>query len=223
SDGDVWLQNGWQEFKVYYSIGHGHLLVFRYDGNSHFHVLIFDLSGTEIEYPFSDIHVEQTNNNAGYEMPNTDGIEVDDSDEILNDFPACQTREIIKECIGGMATTPRHLHSKAPEGRRRGGRASAEKDIAFQRAKAYIGRSFLHEEKCVPLVFARKYFADKQDIVLRVSDGRTWSVKCNFSKTNAKISGGWQSFVEDNNLKVGDVCVFQLINGIEPSLKVIIF
>ncbi|KAK3001777.1 hypothetical protein RJ639_022497 [Escallonia herrerae] len=48
---DVWLQTGWKEFADYYSIGLWHFLMFRYEGGSRFHVIIFDTSASEIEYP----------------------------------------------------------------------------------------------------------------------------------------------------------------------------
>ncbi|KAJ1422708.1 DNA-binding barrel domain superfamily [Sesbania bispinosa] len=51
-DGRVWFQNGWKEFEEYYSLAHGHLLVFKFDGiTSHFHVHIYDMSTMEIDYP----------------------------------------------------------------------------------------------------------------------------------------------------------------------------
>ncbi|KAK9109022.1 hypothetical protein Sjap_017082 [Stephania japonica] len=49
-NGDIFLQQGWQQFKEQYSISAGHFLVFRYEGNSIFHVLIFNMSGSEIRY-----------------------------------------------------------------------------------------------------------------------------------------------------------------------------
>lgn len=53
SNSKGWLQNGWPDFATHYSICFGHLLVFRYKGNSHFHVIILDQSATEVEYPLS--------------------------------------------------------------------------------------------------------------------------------------------------------------------------
>ncbi|KAF8030765.1 hypothetical protein BT93_D0063 [Corymbia citriodora subsp. variegata] len=50
-DGKVWLWKGWRGFMEHYSIGHGHLLVFKYEGDSVFHVIIFDKSTSEIDYP----------------------------------------------------------------------------------------------------------------------------------------------------------------------------
>ncbi|CAH9139122.1 unnamed protein product [Cuscuta epithymum] len=56
SQGQVCLAKGWKEFTRKYSIREGHFLVFRYDGESHFHVIIFDKSATEIEYPQFKTH-----------------------------------------------------------------------------------------------------------------------------------------------------------------------
>ncbi len=63
----------------------GRLLVFRYEGNSHFYVLVFDQSATEIDYPF----------NEKPEVPEMESIESDDNSvEIIDDFkPSQKTRE----------------------------------------------------------------------------------------------------------------------------------
>ncbi|GMP31585.1 hypothetical protein CsSME_00005738 [Camellia sinensis var. sinensis] len=113
SNEEVWLSSGWKEFTEYYSIRFGHFLVFRYDGNSNFHVLIFDMSASEIEYPFNptqnlllpeaeeDIEIDNsveiledfpTHQTKVEEVSGRDEIEKDSSVEILDDFPKCQTR-----------------------------------------------------------------------------------------------------------------------------------
>ncbi|XP_058008068.1 B3 domain-containing transcription factor VRN1-like [Hevea brasiliensis] len=53
-DGEIWLQNGWQEFMEYYSLAHGSFIVFEYNKrNCHFNAIIFDKSASEIDYPIS--------------------------------------------------------------------------------------------------------------------------------------------------------------------------
>lgn len=47
----VWLQRNWPDFVKHYSIEHGHFLVFRYEGDSVFRVVIFNKSASEIDYP----------------------------------------------------------------------------------------------------------------------------------------------------------------------------
>ncbi|WCJ19559.1 B3 domain-containing protein Os11g0197600 [Euphorbia peplus] len=48
---EAWLQQGWKEFEEYYSLQHGFLLLFKYEDGSNFHVIIFDTTLLEIEYP----------------------------------------------------------------------------------------------------------------------------------------------------------------------------
>ncbi|XVF59513.1 hypothetical protein PTKIN_Ptkin07bG0281800 [Pterospermum kingtungense] len=52
-DGRVLLQKGWREFVEHYSLDYGYFVVFRYVGKVHFHVLIFDKSASEIDYPYT--------------------------------------------------------------------------------------------------------------------------------------------------------------------------
>ena len=61
------------------------MLVFRYEGNFHFYVLIFDQSATEIDYPF----------NEKPQVPEMESIESDDNSvEIIDDFrPSRKTRD----------------------------------------------------------------------------------------------------------------------------------
>ncbi|KAL3833394.1 hypothetical protein ACJIZ3_008130 [Penstemon smallii] len=56
SRGQIYFHKGWKEFKDYYSLEFGHFLVFEYDMKSQFHVLIFDFTASEIDYPFHANH-----------------------------------------------------------------------------------------------------------------------------------------------------------------------
>ena len=46
AEGSIWFCDGWEDFVEFYSISVGHLLVFRYERNSNFHVVIFDTTAT---------------------------------------------------------------------------------------------------------------------------------------------------------------------------------
>ncbi|KAF2318704.1 hypothetical protein GH714_010208 [Hevea brasiliensis] len=52
---EVWLGNGWRELAGYYFLAFGHLILFKHQGDSIFHVFIFDKSATEIKYPCGSI------------------------------------------------------------------------------------------------------------------------------------------------------------------------
>ncbi|XP_057443808.1 B3 domain-containing transcription factor VRN1-like [Lotus japonicus] len=77
---DIWFQKGWKEFSKYYSLDHGHLVLFEYKDASHFGVHIFDKSTLEIEYPSHENQDEEHN---------PDQID-DDSVEILDKIPPCK-------------------------------------------------------------------------------------------------------------------------------------
>lgn len=65
------------------------------------------------------------------------------------------------------------------------------------------------------------------DIQLRVLNGEVWPARYCIWKDNTRtkfeLSGGWKAFVKDNNLKVGDVCTFELIPGTKLTFQVHIF
>ncbi|KAF2318736.1 hypothetical protein GH714_010390 [Hevea brasiliensis] len=97
-DGEIWLQNGWQEFMEYYSLAYGSFLVFEYNKrNCHFNVIIFDKTASEIYYPISVTNGDDREpNNLQEEIQEPMIIhetENDASIEILDDLPCRKRRE----------------------------------------------------------------------------------------------------------------------------------
>ncbi|KAJ4838356.1 hypothetical protein Tsubulata_019996 [Turnera subulata] len=213
--GEIWLQNGWKEFADYYSLTYGHLLFFQYKGNHDFHVLIFDMSATEIEYPLRSLHRdEQPGNDRGFQDPEVEESEPETSVEIIETFKSARRMQPMLGVEKSKALC----------------RASTFKSInPFFRV--VMQPSYVHDRyrTWVPSGFAREHFAQKSgDIILSLADtGRTWPAKYHLcierGKTHVKFFGGWREFVEDNNLGVGDVCVFELINETDMMFQVVIF
>ncbi|MCL7042917.1 hypothetical protein MKW94_030797 [Papaver nudicaule] len=88
---------------------------------------------------------------------------------------------------------------------------------------AYIGGSGMVR---VPAGFATSHFTNitQTVITLRVSDGRTWEVGYVFqAPSERRISKGWRRFVAENDLKEGDVCVFELVDRKKIEMIVHIF
>ncbi|PSS36438.1 B3 domain-containing protein [Actinidia chinensis var. chinensis] len=209
SNGEVWLCNGWKEFSEYYSICFGHFLVFRYEGNSNFHVLIFDTTASEIEYPF---HGEQSNMNPNGNLREP---ETDVSIEILDEFPICRMRKTTSNRADNEKDVSVEISEDPPTCRNR-----RETKLVPDLTSCEMMRT-----KNIPMDFAKKYLNGEQNskITLRISEGRTWTVKRYSTTTSGKCTLSWSSFARDNNLKVGDVCAFELDTGIELSLNVTIF
>ncbi|GMN29831.1 hypothetical protein TIFTF001_002576 [Ficus carica] len=184
-DGRVCLHKGWPEFVKHYSIALGHLLVFRYEGNSRFHVFIFDKTTVEIDYP---------------------------------PIPGHSNARKSKVCV-----EEGHHGDKSIMSKRR------ESEVGNFTYKVVIKPSHVgnYYNMCLPRKFANEFLKRKsQDAVLKLKDGGTWPVKFSGCRRDeicrsarfGKI--GWEKFARDNNLKVGDTCIFELINGNKMSFKV---
>lgn len=51
-DGKIWFQKGWKQFAKYHNLAQYHLLIFKYERTSHFHVHIFEKSANRDKIPF---------------------------------------------------------------------------------------------------------------------------------------------------------------------------
>ncbi|XP_060216998.1 B3 domain-containing protein Os01g0723500-like [Lycium barbarum] len=76
----------------------------------------------------------------------------------------------------------------------------------------------------IRFTFARKYLRENyNNLVLRVPGRGSWSVKCHLRTYRAEILDGWKAFVLENKLKLGDVCVLEVIRGTPLFIDVTIF
>lgn len=92
----------------------------------------------------------------------------------------------------------------------------------FFRVKVYAsslyGNLSLHQK------FIKRYITmDSCIVTLQILDGRTWLVKCKVYNSCSKFSVGWNKFAQANQLAVGDVCTFKLINFSTKLFQVFIF
>ncbi|KAF8019545.1 hypothetical protein BT93_G0283 [Corymbia citriodora subsp. variegata] len=239
NNGTVWLWKGWREFMQHYSIGHGHLVVFKYIGNSTFCVIIFNKSASEIDYSLSSI----SNLGNGFFSPKReDVIEVEDSEDSAphqkmrvephsscsQPSPSCSSQDL-KEGIGQsrwrashpepnfggpMSSWPLHSFELASE---------FDSEYPFFKVvirPCYIEHHFLN----VPRWFIRQHIRGIKEIVTLMHSNRTWPVKLGSYPSGAmQFSSGWIAFVRGTHLCVGNVCVFELIDRDDFVFRVYIF
>lgn len=136
--GEVWLRERWSEFAKYYSIGDGYLLLFAHQGNSHFHVTIFDKTATDqIKYPPNKFQILK-------EESEHDQSDHDDrSVEILGGFP---THHQMRKKTS--STTDHHQCHKAVKRRNR------EKSIVSNRNFSETARGIFLD----PFIFYTIYY-----------------------------------------------------------------
>ncbi|KAK8973785.1 hypothetical protein V6N11_047284 [Hibiscus sabdariffa] len=70
---------------------------------------------------------------------------------------------------------------------------------------------------------ARKRTVTAEEKERALPDGRQWSVRYLYKGGKAKFSRRWYEFTLENNLREGDVCVFELLRAGEFVLKVTVF
>uniref|UniRef100_A0ACD5X564 Uncharacterized protein n=1 Tax=Avena sativa TaxID=4498 RepID=A0ACD5X564_AVESA len=75
----------------------------------------------------------------------------------------------------------------------------------------------------VPNCYAQKYLGDEQSVLLQCG-GETWKVRfCgrqHESLNDRRFESGWKKFVQDNNLKMGDICLFERLSNQRCTMKV---
>ncbi|KAB1199849.1 B3 domain-containing transcription factor VRN1 [Morella rubra] len=226
----IWFQEGWRDFVEHHSIDHGYFLVFRYEGNSNFSVLVFDQTSTEIQYPW--------NNKSCQREDQVDLIELDDSKNSGHDDEL-----IKKEMSNSDELSAEHEDREILVGKRRAGTSSKARMAMSRGSKRAIEAAKILKPKSpsfmaimrhyqihrcfmyVPAGFAINYLRKHQIVKLQTCDGQ-WHATCcshKLSSSALQLRRGWGIFCKENNLEEGDVCVFELIKRKPIVLKVSIF
>ncbi|XP_062102210.1 B3 domain-containing transcription factor VRN1-like [Humulus lupulus] len=254
-NGQFWLQKGWPEFMKHYSIERGHMLTFRYDGNSELYAAIFDKTTVEIDYPSTSAHSDKYDIDEKLQVPKTEVS--DDSIEILDDISYCHTSGVKSpcsrspkrmrtsptgnvdspfECEQDQSTTPRKTKYGIP--RIMKALHTSEKNAALQWTSDFKSEHpffkvvmqpyyILGRRLAIPYQFAKIHLNNRfYDVTLKVpNEKKTWPVKYSFGehkKATPRFETGWLLFAQDNNLKVGDVCVFVMLKAVNVSFEVVI-
>ncbi|XP_065871968.1 B3 domain-containing transcription factor VRN1-like [Euphorbia lathyris] len=86
--------------------------------------------------------------------------------------------------------------------------------------------SYVNPRTCspeLPACFVRTYIKRKDgNALLILLDGKTWSLNYSSGRRTSLLHTGWKKFVQDNNLQVGDVCKFELIDPHKTLFRVVI-
>ncbi|XP_050914486.1 putative B3 domain-containing protein Os03g0621600 [Lathyrus oleraceus] len=213
SGGEIWFGNGWKEFAEFHSLSHYHLLVFRYERTSHFKVHIFDEHAVEINYPLKRVDVNNE-----------------------EDCRASQKRKAYSSFEIGSTSCVKVGKSQKCKGK--------QVNAILERAKEFktcnpsfvlvMGASYVehHFLLTIPSNYGKTHFdMDKKrgNMYFQVSNGeKVWPAKYGIrmhykGQIKFELIAGWMKFSKDNNLKVGDVCNFELILRTNMTFLVHIF
>ncbi|KAK7401496.1 hypothetical protein VNO78_13026 [Psophocarpus tetragonolobus] len=209
---DVLFCSQWREFVKYYSLHYGSHLVFRYEGNSKFHVLIFDITSAEIYYPCK---TGGTDGESNLESRSRKKSKVDVNSKSQNQNPprkkqSCCCHE--KQVKFDYSETENYSCWEI-----------AKNDSAIAKTKNPSVTSTIRTcNLYVPSKFAGKYLKPKVWMMLQNCNGEQWVVSCiNHTGSSGAmlITRGWIKFVRDNHLSEGDPCELELIKNNPVVLK----
>ncbi|XP_024030899.1 B3 domain-containing transcription factor VRN1-like [Morus notabilis] len=252
-DGKVWIDKGWRDFLKYYSLGHGDLLVFKYEGNSQFHVLIFDKSTTEIDYPSNPNWIVK--HNIGRGKFRMQILEANTSQEVTMRPSSSGDIRASEAANKFFSTNPYfqvvYLLLLQELSMRKGHktvnlqvedsetiydklwkdniRSSNYYDTEWCKMAYGIGDIWLCKgwpefvqhfslENGQALFFKYRGCSQFDVVIIGVT-----GLEIDYSITNSTqviesdIDDGWKEFAVDNDLKVGDVCIFELVNKTPKS------
>ncbi|XP_048334524.2 B3 domain-containing transcription factor VRN1 isoform X1 [Ziziphus jujuba] len=244
--GKVWLGEGWKEFANHYFIKLGHFLVFKYKENSgHFRVDIFDETATEIEFHSTN---RRTTRKSTTEQPPVAVGKTKKATHTAAGISKGTTYETRMPSKAGTSTGTPDVETMPSKGGKikstKRFKQAMDMDIdqkatATQRAEVFKSKNpffwislsptyVVQRYMNIPKKFFENHLRDKStNVILKNSKGGTWLVQYVFKivekKPIGKFCTGWNKFVRDNNVQVGDVCLFELIKGQQISFRVRIF
>ncbi|KAF2318763.1 hypothetical protein GH714_010529 [Hevea brasiliensis] len=226
-DGEIWLKNGWQEFVEVCFLALGSFIIFEYEKNCLFNVIIIDKSALEIDYPFSITDGENGEPNLEQEFPEPEIGENENDVSILgHSFPSPKTKD--KSPLQfpqphkkmEVENPTENTNAQLPTGKF-GGLSNEKKTLDGAVARR---RPLTAEEKANAFHRASTNFKSGNPyFMVAMPPLFLHSLEYSGNKLSARITHGWREFARENHLEVGDVCVFELTNRIEIILKVVIF
>ncbi|KAH7852524.1 hypothetical protein Vadar_025981 [Vaccinium darrowii] len=108
--------------------------------------------------------------------------------------------------------------------------SGSRKQTEYPSFDAVIGKvvisNYYRSRLTLPMAFARGTgMATKRAVVLKNEEGRVWPVDISTypsSRGRIDLSGGWPAFLKENNIVLGDSCVFKFIPSAGNVIDVVV-
>ncbi|KAM7279739.1 hypothetical protein ACFE04_006873 [Oxalis oulophora] len=236
-DTHFYFHTGWSVFVQDNSLVTDDLLVFRYDGHFHFSVQVFDQSSRcEKEASFQAVCTQgptpTTFNKyaAGLKREWDNVTNASSLDTIFDGVPK-KSRGTYHDCVPDdntdssilkrledcLSTFSEHEEKKVAESF-----TSCYPFFVRKMKRFNVNGSYTLN---VPYKFSMAHLPNcKTEISLHNKKGACWivnSVPTIRVHTSHTFCGGWLSFVRDNDIKMGDICIFELINTSELHVHIL--
>lgn len=265
-DEGLFIYNGWEAFVRDHFLENGDSLVFRYDGDLHFTVLIFDKSSCEKEAAFNSecchdpsrfdkrkdkkrereitslfdnlitgVPKKMRSSQAHYECISKNNEDVASISErcegagfmnakVYKDYVTLACVASQSNILGENSVATLSTESlSAPEADRIA-RSFTSCHPNFTKVMKGFNISGSYTLN-IPSQFSTTHLPKcKVKIVLRNVKGESWtvnSVPSTKAQTSHTLCGGWLAFVRGNNINMGDVCIFELVQKCEFRVQIL--
>ncbi|KAJ1410455.1 DNA-binding barrel domain superfamily [Sesbania bispinosa] len=189
---DIYIEDGWAKFLMDNLVAMDEFLLFTYNGENHFQVQIFGKDGCE---------------------------RVNFRQQAQNDTPTSARKKKDMTDPSNNGSLPKAYFSKpqvSPEIEKLAQSFTSDNPYFTH----FMTKSNVENPFVMPVAtkFARRYISEAvKTIILENSEGKYWEVGVGCIGTPNKryfqFTRGWEKFVRGNKLKIGDLCIFELIGG----------
>ncbi|MED6186830.1 hypothetical protein PIB30_070506 [Stylosanthes scabra] len=246
-DGEILFEKGWKEFAKFYSLDNGHLLWFEYDGTSNIKVHILDMSGLEIDYPSSD-RIRDDDSVEILDEPPERGRGWPRKKVKAEPKQSCPSKSKVSKSAIETEEVERNLNKQELKQHVKNEEDSQSEETAefklpmvhfakpdrdvVREARKFKSKnpSFIIKIKQIhqtgspasfPVSFFRSHFENTKQLASLSVGKKQWPVTLiHYPCSKRALISCLRLFIRENNLKAGDVCVFELINREYPELKV---
>ena len=232
----TYLEDGWSRFMRENKLGDDEFLVFRYDGNMQFHVKIFGKNGVKRSAAMAEekgvVRSVKRSRGRPRKYPiclppagNGENSKTDQKPEsFTSNFPyfaSSMTRSCVERSfllVGGYIV---YIIANQYTKINRLDNISIPIPIPIH--------LFVPLDSCIilqtiPRTFSNSYFPPtRTKVLLRNLAGKAWEAVCFYHIRRHYISGGWIGFARDNSLKLGDTCIFELVQRNVLQVHVFLF
>ncbi|MCL7029202.1 hypothetical protein MKW94_001188 [Papaver nudicaule] len=212
----IFLGKGWEVFVRENGLQIYDFLVFRYEGNMQFYVKVFNIYGVPREECFtsgrSSASEEKDRIRRGRPGTSSRSRERRFVEQQRRQREDGDKDEITKKSLElNSSRKKRSVHKKDAKEIERG--FASRSGAPFFRIT--VQPSYLNNHLPIPHAARRLHFPDDvHKVKVKASDGRSWEIKVLRTKLDIRFTKGVSRFMgqkDGMNLKVGDVCIFEIV------------
>ncbi|THG19290.1 hypothetical protein TEA_028489 [Camellia sinensis var. sinensis] len=217
----LFFKHGWKTFVENHSLEEDDVLIFKYNGDSGFDVLIFDgrsLCEREASYFVRKCgHTELDGGCRTKKNMRESSVEVmhDSSHYVVDRTPSKRLRK--DDNLMPVLSRFR--------GRTRKGDNSSRPHHSKWDMRSREPSTSAVGPKSIPSEWATSHLPRKsQEVILRVKENicvkeNTWHARFYYRVYGGGLTGGWRNFAVENNLEEFDVCLFELASGTNDTIS----